>query len=397
MGAEPLEPRSRELGLGAETHTYSREPHLPSPALLATVKRLRHRSRPMNTSHDRRTFLEQAAATAGAAALPLAGCATGSLRAGFPALDESAADAMVARFRRALADASTRSVVTDAVARVQRPDGDAPAADLAHADALAEKAVRALLVADLVGNLQRGGASSKADDILGEFGPALDDAIYSHAALLHRTPVREKRRIDEVLRREGDVPMRVGEALDEHARRFGVSPETRGKMRRLLTDLTTRSRAQSLSAIGEECVDKVRRVSASRGDEAVFARALATQGTSSALWTAAQVPLGQAPWASASTPPRPTTNATPPPASAPGAIDPSLVTGPPPSRPRSGTSTIRAGAIMSGVGVAVFGLGLLGAFAEGGIALAVVATLGGILLLAGLITLLVGAIMYASS
>lgn len=324
---------------------------------------------------DRRGFLSNAMTLgAGAAAVPMIGCAPALGGARVATLTDAEADDAVARLRRSLDAADAARVVSPLVPEAKLAEDAELRAHAERGDALARKAVRALILADAGRVASNGAAPPEALARCFEaHAPELDDAVIAHTALLARAPVRERRLVGEALRRDPDAAMRIGEALDGHSRALGVSGDGRGKMRRILAEVSARSRAQSFSAVVDDYVGKVHRVAALRGQDAALARAIATQASGDALWSTA-------PLAVATTPAAPAGRAAP-------------------QGPRPGEGVMRAGGITAGIGVAVLGIGLLGAFTASdlNIGFAVVATVGAVVLLVGLVMVLVGVIVRASS
>lgn len=344
---------------------------------------------------DRRSFLSNTAAVgAGAAALPLIGCGP-SLRGGrVGTLDEAGAEAIVAELRRSLDATADVRLASRLVPESRLLEQPSLRERLAHADALAEVGVHALLIADAGGRVRREAPDpERYAASFDDFTPRLDEAVIAHTALIARAPVREKQRVSERLRSDPDLVMRIGEALDEHARSLGVSADGRGKMRRILTDINARSRVQSFGVVADEYVEKVHRVVAQRGQDVAFARALATNAAAAALWAPLQVLGLPPPQTAGATSLRPAGQTTP----TTDVERPSNVARPtrPPGQHR-GTGLMVGGGITLGIGGTIFGIGMAGALGSGGIGFAFVATLGAVGMLVGLILLLVGAILRAT-
>lgn len=340
---------------------------------------------------DRRSFFSNTAALgAGAAAIPLIGCGP-SLRSGpVGTFSEAEAAALVAGLRRSLDATTNLRVASRLVPDSGLAEEPGLRGRLDFADALADKAVHALLIADVGGRFRSNLADpERVAPYLAEFAPLLDDAVTEHTALLARAPVRQKRLVSERIRRDPGLPMRLGEELDAHARALGVSADGRGKMRRILAEVSARSRVQSFGVVVDDYVDKVQRVAARCGQDVAFARALATSASAEALWAIApSAPAATAP--AASTSPPWGSQATDP--ETPRVVD---------ARVRGGSRTIRTGLWTGGIGLATFGLGAGIAAAGGGIGSGIgvvgllVATLGAVTVLVSLIMLLAGAIQSA--
>ena len=328
---------------------------------------------------ERREFLNNGlVASAGAMAIPLIGCAPSLRHHGAPTtITESEADAILARLDRALPAARGARPVRDAL-RTAHPGALERLGDrVEHADALASSALTGLVIGDAGGMIPAGKApDDRVRARFEELAPALDAQVIGCTALLARMPARERLRLDDALRRRPEAPMQVGEALDAQAAASGVSASGRGKLRRIVSQMSARARAQPLSVQLDECVDKVRRVAAYHGHDVMLAREVAAHAAVGSLYPLQ--PAG-APWARGGAP-------------APAArVAPTS----PPRQPR-GTGAMTAGGVMLGVGGAVWALGwgLADSVSSG---LMIVGTLGAIVAVAGLITLIVGLIVYAAS
>lgn len=332
---------------------------------------------------ERRDFLTGAA---GAITVPLIGCSAATQNTPARTLSEAETDAILAQLSRTLPATNDVRLVSDALPDLARSSDTALRARLDEADALARVGLQSLLIGDAGGMLPRDARpSERLARHFAAHAPVLDDALVGYTALFERAPVREKQRMNAVLRAHNDIPMRVGEALDARAGSLGVTGDSRGKMRRILSDVAARSRAQSLSVVTDECVEKVHRVAAQRGEDAAFAHAIAAQLAAAAFWApvAAQTTASRLPpW----TPPQ--------------TVAPEPDAG---IRERPGASTQRVGGWMSGIGAATWGLGWAFAAAVGeissgaGSALLVVGTVGAVMTLVGLVVLIVGTIIRAAS
>lgn len=288
----------------------------------------------------------------------------------------------------------------------------------------------------------------------------MDEAVFGTAQMLEELKPSERLELQKRLKDDPDLAMRIGEELDKNATDAGMSPERRLSIRTLASHVTWRLKNQSASVLCDEYVGKVRKVAARKGLTEEAQRKIAAGVMSSAsLWEeqallaesrldplskgffgSAQPPLaappppppGAAPStkSTASTtaaPPASTTAAPPstaaqpaPSASAkPSSVPPrapneywrSDPTEPPPryptrytdedDEPKPGSTAITVGGILLGIslGVGLVGLVIIAASGDlgGGIAGAFVLTAAALLLLAGLITLIVGLAIRAAS
>lgn len=348
---------------------------------------------------ERRDFLTGAA---GAISVPLIGCSAATQNTPARTLSDAETEAIVAHLSRTLGATNDVRLVSEALPDLARSGDTALRARLDEADALARVGLRSLLIGDAGGMVPRDARpSERLAQHFAQHAPVLDDSLVGYTALFERAPVREKQRMNALLREHHDVPMRVGEALDTHARTIGVTGDSRGKMRRILSDVAARSRAQSLSVVTDECVEKVHRVAAQRGESAALASAVAAQLAAAAFW----MPIDGAPAQAAD-------NERPPPAAPQSAVPlfaPSASPSwrPPPSLAsaagaveRPGVAAQRVGGWMAGIGATVWGIGWGVGFSMGvdiGIVFLVGGTLGAVAVLVGLIVLIVGTIVRASS
>ncbi len=349
---------------------------------------------------DRRDFLSGAfAAGAGSALFSPVGCASRFGQIPREVITETEADEILGRLANALPAARDARLISELV-RHERPGVRNLSDDhFALSDELASKALTGLVIGGTFGQMPAGkAANDRVVDQLLELSPTLDDAVISGTALLAQMPVRQKAELDDVFRRQPDIPMRLGEFLDERAGDASVAPGVRRKFRHIVSELTARARTQRFSTVCEEYLDKMRRVAAYQGDQVAFAREITEHATVASLYartsqvasTSPQVPDSEAPPQRAPPPPltysrpRPTTYSAPP--------SPT-----PQSGSRPGRSVLIASGVCAGVGVASFSLlAAISAAAGTSSYMLVGGTVGAILLVVSLILLLIGGIMYAA-
>lgn len=334
---------------------------------------------------DRRDFL---AATAGALILPDIACSSVTHNVPGRALTDVEADEILARLDASLAATGDTRFVSEVVAEVLG-ESVSPA-QYEAADALADLAIRALIIGDAGGLVPRGVAPPAGlVERFAAYAPELGEAVISQTALFERTPLRAKQHIDEAMRAEGGIAMRVGEVLDTHARRTGVSSSGLGKMRRILVDLDARSRSQAFSVVTDEVVTKVRHVAAVRGDEAALAHAIDLNVAASAFWS--QVAPSQTAAANADVAPRTTSTVSTPRLRAPLSPEERR------ARYERGGTLELAGGVMGGLGAVMWGLGW-GFGVAGGInhanwGLVIGGTVGAVAAITGLVLLIVGGVL----
>lgn len=348
---------------------------------------------------DRRDFLSGAlAAGAGSTLFSPAGCATRFSQIPREVITDAEADEILGRLSNALPAARDARLISELV-RHERPEVRNLSDDhFALSDELASKALTGLVIGGTFGQMPAGkAANERVVDQLLALSPTLDDAVISGTALLAQMPVRQKAELDDIFRRQPDIPMRLGEFLDERAGDASVAPGVRRKFRHIVSELTARARTQRFSTVCEEYLDKMRRVAAYHGDQVAFAREITEHASVASLYartsqlgsTGAQASDSEAP---PQRPPPPLTYSRPRPTtySAPPALAP---------RPgsRAGRGVLIASGVCAGVGVASFALlAAIGAAASTSSFVLIGGTVGAILLVVSLILLLIGGIMYAA-
>jgi hypothetical protein len=97
-------------------------------------------------------------------------------------------------------------------------------------------------------------------------------------------PRAAKRRLDRKLRAHPATPTDVAEWIDRHAGRLGVAPASRLVLREKAAAAATRIRRQSASAVIDDTVEKVGRVSAPSGSSLARARSVTAQAMIEAIW-----------------------------------------------------------------------------------------------------------------
>ena len=321
---------------------------------------------------ERREFIANGLmASAGAVAIPAIGCAPSLRQQGAPSIiSEAEADAILARLDAALPAARAARPVRDALRNAHPGALERLGERVDHADAIASSALTGLVIGDAGGAIP----TDKAPDDrvrarFEELMPALDEQVIGCTALLSRMPARERLLLDDALRRKPEAPMEIGEVLDAHAAAAGVSAAGRGKLRRIVSQMSARARVQPFSVQLDDYVDKVRRVAAYNGQDVVLAREMAAHAAVGALY-AQRTPARWTP-------------------SARSDPEPQVV---PPARERRGGVAMVTGGVMLSVGGLAWWLGWGVASSGAGL---VIGTIGALLAVAGLITLIVGLILYA--
>jgi hypothetical protein len=207
--------------------------------------------------------------------------------------------------------------------------------------------------------------------------PELDDAVLGVAALLGDLNEGDRVELQMRLKDDPKLPNRVAEWLDGAMSRMNMPTARRLRLRRLAQHVGWRLEHQPVSVLLEEYVAKVDKVSRRIGYSEELKRQVATRALSSSLlaWQDPATALNQA-----------GANQAEPPENAAPTVD--CTTGSP-----RGTTAVTVGGVLLGVsGALAIGGGV--ALATSGLGGAVfVLTAAGVLLLAGLITLIVGLVL----
>ena len=342
-------------------------------------------------------------------------------------LDPDAADAMLTKIDRRLAWINEASLPDDVLPLSKLPRGPRFDEELATNSALVRKSIRTLYITgrflDMPDEMKiHPGVQSRVRAMQ----PEMDDAVLGMTERMERMTPTDHERLQGYLRKNELFGERLAGVLERTARDDGLSFERTFGTRSSILQLTKRMSGQSPALVIDPLVSKVRRIEARPRSDAEEARRLAALVGEKAFWAhqekiallhdawARRLGTGYAiaatgdvlpplppPAASASSVPAssaPTSSAPAPTATAEPAAQP------PPSTSTQGTRTMKTGGILMGFGAGsvVIGLifaGLASATQASGLiipALVFGATVGPILLAAGLIVLIVGFAIHAS-
>jgi hypothetical protein len=257
----------------------------------------------------------------------------------------------------------------------------------AERDRLARKALRAMYVGAAFHELpEQGQRHPGMQERLRRHAREVDEAVFGTTEVLEKLSAKDREQLRQFLRRDRALPMRVAEVLDEKAGGASVPTRRRRMLRQAMVQVSFRLRHQNPSLFLDECVGKVRRVAKRKGYSEELQRRLATQAAESTFWELADAKRSQVGFA----------NTVAAGSDSEGWIPVEPDPEPPPKTSSAGSGAITAGLWMLGIGL---GVGLLG------VALVAAENLGGLFLLtaavlllaAGLITLVVGLIIKATS
>lgn len=324
---------------------------------------------------ERRDFLSSLVIGAGAGALagPAVGCGAALPHA--PTLGAREADALARRLEAGLFAIRNEQppVLATAPPWQLRPS--------AH-EHLVRTGLEALVVADVARSIPEGSrVEGELAVKLREALPVLDTCAVAYHDLLTSTPPAVRRNVDRAFRARPETAMELAEWMDGGAARFGVSNESRLKLRSSALRVGTRIRRQSSAALVDDTTAKVGTLLARSGGDLAALRASTTAALLDGVW-------GQA--TGVAVPTRPATSWQPvdgerPPDGEQAGEQASL------SRP--GDHELEVGGILMGVGLGVFGLGTLIGWAAGSAMWGAIisATPGSILVVVGLVFLIIGA------
>jgi hypothetical protein len=375
---------------------------------------------------ERREILKLAAATCLASAG--AGCASPSRSApATPAtvasvatqLDPAAADALLAKIDARMEWLRTASLPDDVLPLSRMARGAATDAEVESTGTLVRKSIRTLYLTgrflDLPDTMKvHPGMQAR----LRAIQPEMDDAVLGMTARLERMTPDDHRRVQAQLQKDDLFGEHLAHVLEKTAAGDGLSFQRTFGVRSATLELSQRMAAQSPSLIVDPLVRKVRRIEAHPRSDAEEARRLAARIGEEAFWAHQdRVALLHEAWAMrlGSTDALATTSyvwpSSAPPAGAAhatyqGDYNEAFPPAPPAaSRPATpGQRTMGAGGIVMGFGLGSVALGLIFAGVSSATAtssliipaLILGVTIGPILLVAGLIVVIVGAVMKAN-
>jgi hypothetical protein len=376
---------------------------------------------------ERREFLK-AGAVAGAA-VAATGCATGSAKAPAVAASEPMAPFapeeigyLTSGIDRVLAGMEKANLAHELVPAdlpVPRDDKD----EMAQVESLLQKGIRSLYVSGIfLDQPQAVRACPELQQRVIDNLPVMDEAIRESTTVLAGLTQVDGKQFQQALHAHPEIGMRVAEVLDGRASELGISRKRRMQLRLAAAQITTRLRHQHPAVLAEEYLVKtnkayvrhggselLRKVAARTGEQMFWAPVAAAEGAASGTTYA---PIE--PYAPPSGPP-PATPAPAPPSAPnvafPGRAAPAYppieqiprmgpAESPAPAAPveqrKPGSRALSAAGWMFGIGLGAFFGGLLivelGAF-PGVFAM----TVGVLLVLAAIVTALVGLIIRAAS
>jgi hypothetical protein len=313
-------------------------------------------------------------------------------------------DGFLASIDSTMARLATEPILERFFEGAKRPVSEAPRYQ--EGQALARKTLRSLFLVGALRDLPEErmahpGVQQRLRDSMGEF----DEAVFGMTDLLDNLSQGERRGVSEALRKDPNLGMKLMGGLDAEAASWGVSMESRLRLRSVAAQATSRLK-HAPDLFITEYVGKMRKLAARHGAQEQAQRELATSVAQAMLWQGESPPETEAAGGALSPPPPPPVDAPPaaPPASQAGAqefdeqgrpLTPAQALAE--RRRRAGRTTgtvmLTAGGISLGVGLTLFGL----AFVAGGGAGLVLATIGALVGVAGLIILLIGLIVFLAN
>lgn len=220
----------------------------------------------------------------------------------------------------------------------------------------------------------------------------IDETLFALSDKLAGMTTEQRRQLRTTLRERPDTAMEIGEVIDQHAAAAGVSRARRKQLRSMMSETAFRLRHDAPGALIDEYTAKVTRMGGQAGASALTID-LAQRLGQRAFWSH-QKQIAQA----AGAPPA-TTRGGAPDTQLPVAPQPAPAVTAPATKP--GSVVVRVGAVMMGIGVLVFATGalLVASHSDALVAIGLFAGLtgGAVLFAAGLVTLIVGAVIAAAS
>lgn len=337
---------------------------------------------------NRRDFLSTTA-LGSAGGLAAAGCATALPRAPTVPLSDAQGREIAARLDGAVAGLDHLRLVSselgrDAIARSPRL-----ARYVELADPMAKRAVQALVVAAAAKEIPAG---TEAPPILrraiDDKIPLLDQHVLETAALFKRLPLQDRRRLARALAADPGAAERIATRIDRLGESVGVHPLGRESLHHAARTIVFRLTKQPPSAFFDEQVAKVERVAGFRGLDVTVQRMMASHASTTAILQAFGDGDGGGAGGGLTTPQGPVTYVPAPPP----VMGPELAAQPEPDRQRGIVPAAIGGALL-GTGAILLGISIPAAFADGASVSPwlFVITGGGLIALAGVICLIIGA------
>lgn len=342
---------------------------------------------------ERRDILRMGALTgAGALGTAAAGCGGLTEALAPPSLPISDSDMkqFLARLDRSMNAISTTNALSSLLPKkaIDRLDTDDP--EFKKGDQLFRKTLRSMLLAGSFKDLpDEGRVHPGMQDRMWRAMPEMDDAMLGMTRMFESLSPTERVDIGRALRKDPDLGMRIVGALDNEAAAAGVTMARRMHLRSIGADTSFRLK-QSAPLFIEEYTGKVRKiVDRHGGDEDVKRRMAAQMGQAAYLGYQERLNDLASRWSMgrADSEDEESTNDNVNGPYAPGAG--------PKKEPRGGTA-MTVGGILLGVGLvtAVIGASIMAAGEFGGV---FVITAGAVIGVGGLITLIVGIVLRATS
>jgi hypothetical protein len=245
-------------------------------------------------------------------------------------------------------------------------------------DQLVRDSLKTLYLAGMFGDLPDAGQVHPGmQNRLWQNMDTMDQAIFGTADYLRNRTSKENTELKRVLAQRPNPGMKIAEELDNHALAIGLSLRRRFQTRNMFAQASFRLAHQDPATVYHEYITKIDKMAARAGSAEEIQRKVASRSSEKIFWANQQhLQALASQWELSGERLIYEVNAA--------------------AAKQRGSGTIRAGAMIMGIGVITGLVCLLIGETSGGVAV-IGLTVGAILLVVGLITLIVGAIISAAT
>lgn len=194
-------------------------------------------------------------------------------------------DAVVARVHAGMKTIDRSHILERVAPELAAARSPAVRARIEDGEILARKTMRAMLFTGLVRDLPP--AAHEADSIrtlTDSLVPEMDEAFHAQYAIVSRTSEGDHQALQQALRKDPELPMRLAAKIDLHAGRLGVGFQSRSNLRAAAAGIGLRLRRQPAAVVLDEIRSKVDRVVARHGAELERQREIVSAVTDRMVW-----------------------------------------------------------------------------------------------------------------